>query len=117
MKNAFFRSLRGYGKLQNVREKSGNFEVDDKWQPCTREFTDIFNRFNEIYMVITSKKVNILCLFFCKIGPHAKFKTLLQKGSFLTGKNFILLLRKETKVKMSELLPLELYPLALMNTV
>ena len=23
-----------------IREKSGNFEVDDKWQPCTRELQD-----------------------------------------------------------------------------
>ena len=30
----FFLCVRGYGKVQNVREKSGNFEVDDKWQPC-----------------------------------------------------------------------------------
>ena len=29
-----FLSVGGYGKLQNVREKSGSFEVDDKWQPC-----------------------------------------------------------------------------------
>ena len=27
-------SVRGYGKLSNLREKSGNFEVDDKWQAC-----------------------------------------------------------------------------------
>ena len=32
-----FLSVRGYGKLKcqgKIREKSGNFEVDDKWQPC-----------------------------------------------------------------------------------
>ena len=29
-----FLSVKGYGKLLNIRENSGNFEVDDKWQPC-----------------------------------------------------------------------------------
>ena len=38
-KNDFFGSVRGYVwktvKCQGkIREKSGNFEVDDKWQPC-----------------------------------------------------------------------------------
>ena len=29
-----FLSVREYGKLQNIREKSGNFEANKKWQPC-----------------------------------------------------------------------------------
>ena len=28
------------------REKSGNFEVDDKWQPCLNKEVDLFGREN-----------------------------------------------------------------------
>ena len=47
-----FWSVRGYGKLQKVRgkirEKSGNFEVDDKWQPW---FHIAFHYFSPVIMV------------------------------------------------------------------
>ena len=28
------------------RDKSGNFEVDDKWQPCSNKAVDLFGREN-----------------------------------------------------------------------
>ena len=30
---------KGSGKRSRVREKSGNFDMDNEWQPCLRKFS------------------------------------------------------------------------------
>ena len=42
----------------------------------TREITDIFNAFDEIYLVFTSKKVNILYIFFNRHIIGVRFLTI-----------------------------------------
>ena len=52
--------IRGYGKLKcqgNIREKSGNFEVDDKWQPytciCNVESSVLFGQWSTQLFLVT----------------------------------------------------------------
>ena len=46
-----------------VKEKGEKYKEFFLFFIRTREITDIFNIFDEIYLVFTSKKVNILYLF------------------------------------------------------
>ena len=55
-KNDFYCSVRGYAKTVKcqgkIREKSGNFEVDDKWRPwLSYRGSSVSNNYLKLFML------------------------------------------------------------------